>query len=144
MTLVKLTYGHLEADILTHRGQSETCRCRSSSNLVAFGSYRGSDHIEPELTETLLPILIVILILVLVLRIVLTELGHLEVGSGSVSGAEGGWVPSSNVVGVGVGAGAGVDAGVRALVARNHCQSRLFWETHESEYDASQCLSCPR
>lgn len=41
------------------------------------------------------------------------------VGSGSVSGAEGGWVPSSNVVGVGVGAGAGVDAGVRALVARN-------------------------
>ncbi|KAK1532552.1 uncharacterized protein CCOS01_04535 [Colletotrichum costaricense] len=40
-------------------------------------------------------------------------------GSGSVSGAEGGWVPSSNVVGVGVGAGAGVDAGVRALVAHN-------------------------
>lgn len=39
------------------------------------------------------------------------------VGSGSVSGAEGGWVPSFNVVGAG--AGAGVDAGVRALVAHN-------------------------
>ncbi|KAK1464360.1 hypothetical protein CMEL01_13121, partial [Colletotrichum melonis] len=62
------------------------------------------------------------------------------VGSGSVSGAEGGWVPSSNVVGVGVGAGAGVDAGVRALVAHNqNAKVNYFgkhWETHEKSMRA--------
>lgn len=50
------------------------------------------------------------------------------VGSGSVSGAEGGWFPSSNVAGVGV--GAGVYAGVRALVARNQNATVDYFGKH--------------